>query len=84
MILISPRGRARGHRLAHALAKSVVREAEAQRAFRITNNPPEDLNPLIPTCSGGGRRFGTLSGDDSDDGDEEPQNYFAGGERRYF
>jgi len=30
--------------------------------------------------TGGGRRFGTL-GDDSDDGDEEPQNYFAGGER---
>jgi hypothetical protein len=35
-------------------------------------------------CSGGsgsGRRFATL-GDDSDDGDDEPQNYFAGGERR--
>jgi len=30
--------------------------------------------------TGGGRRFGTL-GDDSDDGDDEPQNYFAGGER---
>ncbi|KAN0137584.1 hypothetical protein V8E53_004635 [Lactarius tabidus] len=31
--------------------------------------------------SGGGRRFATL-GDDSDDGgDDEPQNYFAGGER---
>ena len=83
MILISPRGRARGHRLAHALAKSAVWEVEARRAFRITNNLPEGLNPLIPTRSGGGRRFGTL-GDDSDDGDDEPQNYFAGGERRYF
>lgn len=30
---------------------------------------------------GGGRRFGAL-GDDSDEGDDEPQNYFAGGERR--
>lgn len=30
---------------------------------------------------GSGRRFATL-GDDSDDGDDEPQNYFAGGERR--
>ncbi|KAI9456031.1 hypothetical protein BJY52DRAFT_1277661 [Lactarius psammicola] len=30
--------------------------------------------------SGGGRRFATL-GDDSDDGEDEPQNYFAGGER---
>ena len=83
MIQISPRGRAKGHRLAHALAKSAVWEAEAQRAFGITYNPPEDLNLLISTCSGGGRRFGTL-GDDSDDGEDEPQNYFAGGERRYF
>ena len=32
-------------------------------------------------CSGGGRRIATL-GDDSDDGEDEPQNYFAGGERR--
>jgi hypothetical protein len=32
--------------------------------------------------SSGGRRVATL-GDDSDDGDDEPQNYFAGGERRY-
>lgn len=30
--------------------------------------------------TGAGRRFGTL-GDDSDDGEDEPQNYFAGGER---
>ncbi|KAI0275824.1 hypothetical protein BGY98DRAFT_990057 [Russula aff. rugulosa BPL654] len=30
--------------------------------------------------TGGGRRIATL-GDDSDDGEDEPQNYFAGGER---
>jgi hypothetical protein len=33
-------------------------------------------------CNSSGRRVATL-GDDSDDGDDEPQNYFAGGERRY-
>ncbi len=42
--------------------------------------------PSYPVCiysgrGGSGRRFATL-GDDSDDGDDEPQNYFAGGERR--
>jgi hypothetical protein len=31
--------------------------------------------------SGSGRRFATL-GDDNEDGDDEQQNYFAGGERR--
>jgi len=46
-----------------------------------------DIHPSYPysVCihsgGSGGRRFGTL-GDDSDDGDDEPQNYFAGGERR--
>jgi hypothetical protein len=35
----------------------------------------------IHSGGGGGRRFATL-GDESDDGDDEPQNYFAGGERR--
>ena len=38
-------------------------------------------HPICIFSGGGGRRFGTL-GDDSDDGDDEPQNYFAGGERR--
>jgi hypothetical protein len=36
---------------------------------------------FVCICSGGGRRIATL-GDDSDDGEDEPQNYFAGGERR--
>jgi hypothetical protein len=31
---------------------------------------------------GSGRRFGTLGDDSGEDGDDEPQNYFAGGERR--
>jgi hypothetical protein len=35
----------------------------------------------IYSGGGGGRRFAAL-GDDCDDGDDVPQNYFAGGERR--
>jgi hypothetical protein len=33
-------------------------------------------------CSDGGRHFAILN-DDRDDGDDEPQNYFAGSERRH-
>ena len=48
--------------------------------------PPHSTHLIhsYPVCiysGGGGRRFGTL-GDGSDDEDDEPQNYFAGGERR--
>ncbi|KAH9979230.1 hypothetical protein BGW80DRAFT_1275718 [Lactifluus volemus] len=50
-------------------------------------NPSASSRPNIGRIGGwasgaptAGRQFGTL-GDDSDEGDDEPQNYFAGGER---
>jgi hypothetical protein len=74
-------GHVQRHHLAHASAASV----EVQRAFRLVLHHDIRLSYPYSVCihSGGssGRRFGTL-GDDSDDGDDEPQNYFAGGERR--
>ena len=75
-------GNVQRHRLAHVSAASVE---EAQRASRLVSHHDIHLSYSYSVCihSGGssGHRFGTL-GDDSDDGDDEPQNYFAGGERR--
>jgi hypothetical protein len=47
----------------------------------ILTNPQLQFSVCICSGGGSGRRFATL-GDDSDDGDDQPQNYFAGGERR--
>ena len=85
MTLLIPRGRVKEHRHAQPLVESVDGEAEAQRAFHITLSSlsiSAPSNSRIAARRGGGRRFGTL-GDDSDDGGDEPQNLFAGGERRY-
>ena len=74
-----------GHVQRHHLAHASVASVEVQRAFRPVSHHDIHLSYPYSVCihSGGssGRRFGTL-GDDSDDGDDEPQNYFAGGERR--
>jgi hypothetical protein len=48
----------------------------------VSYPPPHLTDPPYLVCNSAGRRFGTV-GDDSDEGDDEPQNYFAGGERRY-
>jgi len=75
-----------GHTQGH-LPRTLAASAEAQRASCITqlySSHSSHLSYSVCIYSGGGgsgRRFATL-GDDSDDGDDEPQNYFAGGERR--
>jgi hypothetical protein len=74
--------------LPHASAASADGEVEAQRASHHITVFISLTKLLYSVCiySGGGsssgRRFATLGGDDSDEGDDEPQNYFAGGERR--
>jgi len=46
-----------------------------------TQLPKAHMFVCIHSGGGGVGGFGAL-GDDSDEGDDEPQSYFAGGERR--
>ncbi len=73
-----PSGRAFRAPLGHPSAAS--EEVVAQGTYRLISC--HHYTRSVFSRSGSVRRLGTLN-DESEDGDDEPQNYFAGGERRY-